>query len=316
MNETTGIIAALLTVLSWTIGTFSFAKASRLFEPASVNRVRLMYATLLLALITCAWHVFSPWQLFSKPNYSQFFWFGLSGFIGLTLGDYFAFQAFKILGNRRTSLFSCFAPAAALVTGMLVLHEHISGIGILGMSISVAGIILLTSSRQEKAAVQNEGHGAFWKGVWMALLGAIGQGVGLVCAKKGFMVSGDVLSPVHATWIRMFVATICVYIIGLFKVNIWEEWKFITFHPTNRKYVFTGTLFGPIIGVSLSLLAASNMPAGMTQTILSLLPVSVLIASAIFYKEPINARSVWAVLIALAGVFILVWRDELEGVLG
>lgn len=309
MNMGIGYLAACVTLLSWTVGTFAFTHASREANPSSVNRVRLLYAFVVLSFLVMFFLDKNPLQLFSDPSAEQYMWFGLSGFIGLTLGDYFAFTAYSILGGRRTSLFSCFAPGAALLAAYVFLEEHINWIGISGMAISISGILLLILSRKEQDGVKKEGSEHFVKGIVFAALGAVGQGVGLVLAKKGFECSPAQFNPMYATWMRMFAASICVYAIGAFKINLWSEFKTITFSGKKIRPILIGTLFGPVIGVSFSLLAASHLHASVAQTIFSLLPASVLIASVLVFKEKVPAKSYLAVLVSIMGVLLLVWRD-------
>ncbi|OYU95177.1 MAG: hypothetical protein CFE21_12795 [Bacteroidetes bacterium B1(2017)] len=305
-----GYIAACATLFSWTIGTFAFTRASQLVNPASVNRVRLLYAFIALSCIVMVMNSYSPINLFTTISVEQYFWFGLSGFIGLTLGDYFAFTAYRILGGRRTSLFGCFAPGAALMAANLLIGEHINFIGIVGMSVSVFGIMLLVLSRKEKTQSKVADKAEYTKGILFGALGAICQGVGLVLAKKGFSISGDGFSPIYATWIRMFLASVCVYIIGAFTTNLWTEFKLVSTTIKNLKPILLGTLFGPIIGVSSSLLTATYLEASVAQTLFSLLPVSVLFASVIFFKEKVPFQSYLAVLVSIIGVLILVWRNQ------
>jgi drug/metabolite transporter (DMT)-like permease len=156
--------------------------------------------------------------------------------------------------------------------------------------------------------VTQEGHGNFTKGVVFGILGAVGQGIGLVFAKKGFEVSPNNFHPIYATWVRMLIASITVYMIGAFKVNLWKEFKDITFNKDIQKQVALGTFFGPMLGISLSLYAATHLEAGVAQTIFSMLPITVLLAAVIWFKEKINPISYIAVAISLAGVLILVWR--------
>ena len=77
------------------------------------------------------------------------------------------------------------------------------------------------------------------------------------------------------------------------------------------KTVFIGTLFGPVIGVSASLYAASLLEVSLAQTVFSMLPISVILTAVLLGKEKIEAKSLIAALISVAGVFVLVWRDEL-----
>jgi drug/metabolite transporter (DMT)-like permease len=310
----TGILAAFATLLCWTIGTFAFTLASQRANPAAVNRVRLVFAALLLLLVVTIFYHISLVAIFTIPTLAQWFWLGLSGVIGLTLGDYFAFTAYSILGSSKTSLFSTFAPVAALVLGIMMLNETINLYGIIGMSISTSGIIWFVLATQKEAAQQHNKQ-LILKGIAFAILGAVGQGLGLVCAKKGLMLptnTGGPISAVHATWIRMSVGAIIAYVSVLFSTNIIAEFKSITSNAYKLKPLLLGTLFGPVIGVSLSLLAATHLPVGLAQTIFSLLPITVMLAAVLAKREQVNYTALVAAAICILGVLVLVWRNELQ----
>jgi drug/metabolite transporter (DMT)-like permease len=308
-----GLTAAFGTLICWTVGTFAFTIASKRADPAAVNRVRLFFAALLLSVVVVLFFKVSFIELFTLPTFSEWIWLGLSGIIGLTLGDYFAFTAYSILGSSRTSLFSTFAPVAALLLGMVILGESINGVGILGMMISTGGIIWFIQSTQ-KSNDKTIDKSQVLKGIAYAILGAVGQGLGLVCAKKGLNIThqtGADLSAVHATWIRMGIGTLAAYSIAVFKRNVWAELKIMTASKTIITPLLTGTFFGPVMGVSLSLYAASQIPVGIAQTIFSLLPITVLLAATLSGRERINGPSIIAAAICMMGVFVLVWRDKL-----
>ena len=306
-----GVVACLFTVLCWTVGTFAFTTSARLISPATLNRVRLLYALIILSILTCIIEQFSPLQLVAGPEIAQFMWFGLSGMIGFTLGDYFAFHSFRILGGRRASVFICISPAAALVCGMIILDEHLSMAGIIGMAISIAGIMLLSLSRAEKLTVHEEGHGHFVQGISYAMLGAACQGVGLVFSKQGFLVGEHPIAAIHATWIRLIAATISAYAIGAFRTNFMVELKNVTLKAHIFRPVIIGSIVGPVLGVTASLVGVSKIDASVAQTLLSLTPISVTIASALFFRERIRMLSYISVVLSIIGVIILVWRDSL-----
>lgn len=312
MNASSGIVAAFITLICWTVGTFSFTRASQLYHPGSVNRVRLLYACILLSFITCLVSGISPAALFSKPLGMHWIWLGISGIIGLSIGDHFAFCAYKIMGSSRTSLFNTFAPGAALVGGFLVLGEQINFIGLAGMALSVSGIIwFIQTNNKSKDTTVDRKHLA--QGLFYATLGALCQGLGLVFAKKGLVLDAGYgkLIALHATWIRMFVATAGIYLAGVFRTDLLKEFREITFNKTILRPVLIGTLFGPVIGVSMSLYAASVIEVSLAQTIFSLLPISVITMAFLLGKEKLEATSIIAALISVAGVFILVWRNEI-----
>lgn len=307
MSFTTGITAAVVTLVCWTIGTLAFAKAAQQYAPVSVNRVRLLYATLILAALACILIGITPWQLFTTPSLQHWLWLGLSGIIGLSMGDYFAFSAYQQVGGSTASLFTTFAPGAALLGGWILLDEGITAVGLAGMGISVAGMMLfiyLNSKPQTTHA---------FKGYVYATLGAVCQGLGLVCAKKGLVLDTGLgpIHPVHATWMRMLVATVAVYGIGVFRLSLWQELKDVSLTARIIKPVALGTLFGPVLGVSASLLAATHVPVGIAQTVFSLLPITVMLATALLYKEKLVWYSLVAALVGVLGVLILVWQDDI-----
>lgn len=317
MNASPGIIAAFITLCCWTVGTFSFTKASHLYNPGSVNRVRLLYACVLLSIITCIVSGISPIALFSKPLPMHWVWLGISGILGLSIGDHFAFSAYKIMGSSRTSLFNTFAPGAALIGGYFMLGEQVNFIGLAGMAISVSGIIwFIQTNNKAKDETVDKAHLA--QGLIYATLGALCQGLGLVFAKKGLVLEAEYgkLMPIHATWIRMFIASASIYATGLFRTDLVKEFKDITLNKTVLKPVLIGTLFGPVIGVSMSLYAASVIEVSLAQTIFSLLPITVIVTAFLLGKEKLEASSLIAALVSVAGVFVLVWRNELLGMFG
>lgn len=309
---TPGYFAAFFTVCCWTAGTFVFTQASRLESPATVNRIRLVLAWIWLSLLVIISQGFLPQHLFSFPSVEQYLWFGLSGIVGLSIGDHFSFTAFKILGSRRATIFNCFAPAAALLAGMLMLDEMLSVMGLVGMAIAIGGVMLLSLSRHEKAQVQQEGHGSFSTGIFAGFMSAVCQGVGLVLAKKGFVQTSDfVITAIHATWIRMLMAALSIYAFSVFTTPVVKEFVSVLKKPTHLKPIVLGSIFGPTLGVSSSLYAASVLNVSVAQTIFALVPVVVLMVSFLFYREKLRLISVLAALVSIAGVLVLVWQDTL-----
>jgi len=314
--QSTGILAAILTVFCWTVGTFAFANASNKMNPSVVNRVRLVFATVLLSCVCMIIDQISLVTLFTQTSISAYIWFGLSGIIGLSLGDYFAFTAYQFIGGPKTALMSCIAPAAALFFGYFMLNETLSMIGLMGVLLSMTGIFILvyTQSKQlenKSNTIQNQA----FKGFLFAFLGAICQGIGLVLAKNGFLQNTDAISAIHATWIRMLVATIVLYLIAGFKKQSYLEFKEVLSNRLFLQPIAIGSIFGPVMGVSLSLYATKFLSAGITQTLLSLLPASVTISSILLFKEKFPRSLFFALIISLCGVFVLIWRTELAAYL-
>jgi drug/metabolite transporter (DMT)-like permease len=67
-------------------------------------------------------------------------------------------------------------------------------------------------------------------------------------------------------------------------------------------YMLILTLFGPVLGVSLSLMAVQYTNAGVASTLMALTPVLILIPYAFIYKQRIRAREILGVAVSMAGV--------------
>ncbi|MFM8179258.1 MAG: DMT family transporter [Candidatus Kapaibacterium sp.] len=312
MNESSiGLLAAFFTVVVWTISTFSFAHASRMTHPGTVNRIRLLFAVIILTVLVCVIEGVWPWQLLHAVSTDALLYFGISGLVGFTIGDTLFFTAFKILGSRRASIFTCIAPAAALLAGMPMLEESLSAAGVAGMLVSMSGILMLSLSRKEQEEVRNDGHGRFGAGVLYAVLGAVCQGVGIVLSRKGFAAAGSGLNAVHAAWIRIFVGTASAYLVSVRTTPPVAELRSALRDLPLVRHLLSGTVLGPVLGVSSSLLAVQYIEASIAQTILALTPVTVTLVSAARYKDRVSPLAAVAVALSLAGVIILVWRDSL-----
>lgn len=311
-----GELVALGTTLSWSIGIFPFTEAARRMGPNAVNHIRLVFAVVFLTIICLLFLPISFTGLFTSPHLQHWLWFGASGVIGLALGDYFGFTSFVILGPRIGSIFTTLAPAAALVSAFFLIGERINIIGIIGILITIAGVVWLSLNRGGKESMKDHAIGNVGKGILFAILSAVCQGFGLVLANKGFetQINNTDLPFFQATWIRMIVAATIMYLITIVRGKL-KEMTQPVLENRNNGLIFTlaGTLFGPVMGVSLSMLAISllhNKPS-VAQTIFALVPVFVLPLSYLFYREKITTKSVFAALIAIAGVMVLIWRDDI-----
>lgn len=117
-----GELAAILTAISWSFTSIFFNNASRAIGSVRVNRLRLLVASIIL--ITVHWIVLgSPIPISATPD--QWFWLGISGIIGLALGDAFLFQAYVHIGARLTTLIMALDPVFSTLIAWLWLGRKI-----------------------------------------------------------------------------------------------------------------------------------------------------------------------------------------------
>ncbi len=306
-----GEIIAILTTLCWSLGIFPFTEATKRIGAAPINQYRLLLAWVIISIILFFSNGLSASDLFSNPKQNHYLFLGLSGVIGFTIGDYCSFTSFKLLGPKLGSLYTTFAPGAALSIGFLVLGESINSMGIIGILITIGGVIWLTLSKKDKAAAELAGFKRDKKGIAFGIFGALCQGTGLVLSKYGMDYYNEKLPTMHAVWIRLLFAFSVAFIVSLLAKKLITNSKPILSNQNNAlPFMITGTILGPVAGVSLSLLTIQKLEVAVAQTIFALLPIFVLPINLWVYKEKITIQSVFACLTAIIGVFILIWRNR------
>ncbi len=306
MTPNIGEIAALLTALCFSVSSIFFTFAGRKFGPLISNRLRLIIAVLLLGII--------HWIIFGSPipigaGIQRWFWLGISGIIGLAIGDLFLFQAYITIGPRLGLLFLSLAPALASVLAWVILGETLSGGNILGIGLTLAGIIwvVLDSNISMKSNLPTKVEPYYkisWKGIVAGLLSATGQAFGVVLAKLGLQGNFPALS---ANVIRMSAAFVALWMVTIIQRQVISTVRAASQHRSGILYILGGAIFGPMIGVSLSLFAIQNTNIGIASTLIALPPIFLLPIGYFIFKERLSWRAITGTLIAVAGVGLLFW---------
>ncbi|RLD07461.1 MAG: EamA family transporter [Chloroflexi bacterium] len=290
-----GELAALATSLSFSFGSTVFTAAGRRIGSLVVNRTRLVIAVIFLA----STHWFTLGTLIplnAAPE--RWLWFGLSGAIGLVLGDIFLFQSFVLVGPRIAMLMMSLAPIFAALEAWVFLGETLSGGQVFGILITVAGIAWVLMEGSGKSGDAR----VYGRGILLGLGAAIGQATGLVLAKKGF--GGD-FSPISANLIRVFVAAILLWIITFFQGQIKSTLQTLRENPRGFLLTTAGAFSGPFLGVTLSLFAIQRVEVGVASTLTSLSPIFLLPISYFIFKERFGWGAIIGTLLAMAGVAML-----------
>ena len=201
-----GELASLGTSLMFSIGPTFFTLGGRLVGSAVVNRTRLLAALAMLAAAHL-WLYGSLLPLDAAPE--RWFWFGLSGVIGLSLGDAALFQAFVQIGPRLTMLVFALSPVLTTVMSYLWLGESLGPVQLAGMAITLAGVAWVVSEQEADAPKRDRAASrTYLIGLFLAFLGALGQAGGLVTSKFGLGGDFPVLS---GQIIRMLVASLALW---------------------------------------------------------------------------------------------------------
>ncbi|MEO8769365.1 MAG: DMT family transporter [Ferruginibacter sp.] len=311
----TGSFIALLASICWAICAFPFTKAGRSMSVASMNLVRLVVGTLMVMLVAIIVDAKNFAAIFSSQYLQAWLWLGASGIIAIGIGDYCSYKMYTILGPRNGSALATISPAASFLFGLLLLDERMNLIGIIGMAITIMGVLSMSLGKTERNALPDHGHGSIFSGIVLGIIGSACNGAGIVFSKKAFLLqqaSGNAINPLIGSFIRFLAATVIVLLITFFNKKIYMHWKNIRQQPLNIKgTILIGIIFGPVLGVSFSLTSIQYINVAVAQTIFALVPVMALLIAHFVYKEKITKHAIAGVLVAIAGVVILIWRTTI-----
>jgi drug/metabolite transporter (DMT)-like permease len=307
----TGYLAAFATLFAWTISTFVLAKLSRLEDSYTLNKAALFFSIFLSGLLVCVVDNLRPWQLFTVPATKEWLLLGLSGILGKSAGDYFSYQALRILGARRRSMIVTLGPGCIWFFGWIFLSEAMNWIGLAGMVLTIISLLLFINNTAEKTEVKNENFGLPLTGLLYGVASAALTGLAFIISKMVIKESHENISAFHATWIRIVIAFLALMIWDTLRNKHTGFIKQFLFDKKKAMLLFLGILFGAVLGLSFSLIAITKMNAAAAYTIFSLLPVSVTLVSVALYKKKITAQSWFYSLLAVAGAVVIYWRDVL-----
>jgi drug/metabolite transporter (DMT)-like permease len=288
----TGEYASLLTAAFWTITALAFESACNKVGSLAVNYFRLILGFLILSLV----NYFYRGLIFPvDANAHEWLWLCLSGLVGFVIGDFCLFKSFILIGSNTAMLIMTLVPAVTSILGLIFLNETLTIMNILGIVITMAGIIIATFHKLNGKG--KPASGFFIKGILFALIGVLGQSGGLILSKFGM----GTYSCFAATQIRIIAAIVGFSIVVLiFKRagSLGQVFK-------NSKAlvgISVGSFFGPFLGVSFSLYAIQHTSTGIASTIMATVPILIIPPSIIIFKRKISFREILGAIISVMGI--------------
>ena len=231
-------------------------------------------------------------------------WMLLSGVVGYVIGDFCLFQCYIIIGSRYGQLFMTLAPLAAALMAWITLGQQMTGMSILAMLITLAGIGISVLGRGEHHKV---GLKLPLNGVLFAIGAAMCQGIGLVLSKIGMdhyeatANMPDWLVPFSANFYRCVAGIIGFTLLLYFRKGLDPLRE--AMHDKKGLAVATATtVFGPFVGVGFSLMAVQYTAAGIASTLMAMTPIIILLPSYWLFHQKITWRAVAGAVISVVGV--------------
>jgi drug/metabolite transporter (DMT)-like permease len=292
-----GELSALLTSLLWSGTSLVFASAAKRIGSLQVNIDRLILASVFLLLTILIFNIEA------SLSFSQITALAISGVIGLVIGDTFLFSAFKHIGPRLSMLLMALSPAMSAILAYIFLGETLTLHAVAGMMITLVGITIVVSEKRE---VPYSGYKISKWGYFYGFMGALGQAAGLLFAKFAFD-QGDI-NGFTASFIRISASVIIIVPLSMLFRRYKNPVKVYKADVKSLWLTLTGTVIGPYLGITFSLIAVANTKVGIASTLMSLMPVMMLPMIRYFYKEKLSFRAIAGAVITVVGVALLFMR--------
>jgi len=222
----------------------------------------------------------------------------LSGFVGFVIADMFLFSAYATVGPRIAMLFSALTPLVTAGIAFIFLGETIGAKGWIGMCLVILGILITVFARHNSISfskINREDR----RGYIFAFISCIGGALAIIFTKIGI---GDYHS-VSATQIRLFAALAGLALLALISrrmKTVKEAFK----NSSALKFTAAGSVFGPFIGVTLSLFAIQRISTGIASTLIGMTPVVIILPEILFLKRKIKPFEILGALVAVSGTAI------------
>lgn len=321
-----GEILSICTAISFTTGALFAETASKRIGSLPLNVTRMVMSLVLLA--ATLWIIMGA----PYPRYADnatWLWLILSGFIGYVLGDYCLFKGYIIIGSRFGQLLQTLSAPTAAITAWLMLGESMSLLALVGMVVVLIGISMSVLAKDDGSAKESKGLNVRLKfpikGILFGAGAGIGQGVGLVISKIGLqhyeqsvrqcgfdlsqVADGALVDmpletsiPFAGTMIRAFIglAGFSVALL-LFSKDGYRQLKHAWHDKTSLWCALASTIFGPFVGVSLSLMATLYTSTGIAQTLMALSPILIILPAYWVFHQKVTVKEVIGACISVAG---------------
>lgn len=294
---------------------FTFAFVAMIFFSANILLTRYAVARMPVStgfLIVLATNILFPALLFplelgvrAAPwswNWKAAGLFALAGVIGTFLGRRFLFDAVRLLGPSRASVFHSTAPAFALVGAWLLADERLGWYEIALMAVVWAG---LWFTQPRAAGIPGAvAPAAVSRGMLAGLMTVAGFGFGNVV--RGLAMR-DWNEAVLGTVLASTTALVC-------QMLATRDWKTVAaqFRAADRTavWLYVGCGVSTSLGAIFVALAMNHMEIALAvlvvhTTPLVIFPVSVFILK---NKEELNSRTVLGAALVLTGIALLAFR--------
>lgn len=290
-----GEIASLTAAVIWAGSISAFRAFGDTVPPDSLN----LFKTGIAFICMCLTALFIP-DVFPR-DVSVWVILGISGVIGLAVGDTVLFASLRRLGAQPTSVLQCLAPPMAAGIAALFLNESLTRAELRGMLVTIVAVSgVVYFGRHGESHLCRLPVGMVVAGVGYGIAAALAQAIGIVTARQALQSA----HALHGSMIRIFPGILVLVGMGLVRGNLRAIPKI--FHEPRRAVVLiTASVGGAFIGIWLLSVGVKYAKAGVASALVSTFPVWVIPIARFILKERVSMMSALCTVVAVCGVAMM-----------
>lgn len=282
-------LAALASSASWALGAVLWRRLGNFLSPFGSNLSKGLIGSVYLAAALA----FLDLRPTSGPALA---WLGLSGVLGIAVGDTFFFRALMELGPRLASLLGTLNPVLIALSAAALLGERPAATTWTGIGLTAAGVgWVLWERAPEAGPVRNRARGLRY-----GLLAVVCTAAAVLLAKKGL----EEVPALQAAFVRLASGTLGLLAWGVRSRQLWAQLEALG----NRAVLGRAAFVVFVVtcgGFLLSLVALKGLDASIASALGATSPLFVLPMAALWFREPITARTLLGTAVAVGGVVLL-----------
>ncbi|MEW6489559.1 MAG: DMT family transporter [Thermodesulfobacteriota bacterium] len=282
-------MAALASSASWALGAVLWRRLGDSLSPFGSNLAKGLIGSGLLAAALALVGA----QPVSAPALA---WLGLSGVLGIAVGDTFFFRSLMDLGPRLASLLGTLNPFFIALCAAAFLGERPAAAAWAGICLTAAGVGWVLWERTPEGGLRQERA----RGLRSGLVAVACTVAAVLLAKKGL----EEVPPVQAALVRLSAGTLGLLAWGARTHVLGAQLRLLRQRAVLARAaaVVCVVTFG---GFMLSLVALSRLDASIAGALGATSPLFVLPMAALWFREPVTVRSVIGTAVAVGGVALL-----------
>lgn len=288
--EILGGLAALASAAAWALSSILFRRLGEKSSPSGMNLGKCLigsFAFGIILLITGMDHV----------PVRDFVFLGLSGLLGIALGDTLFFTALMSLGPRLALLLGALGPVCAVIMSVVFLGERPSPQAWAGIAATIAGVNWVL---WESVPRGSEGRGHKLAGIKFGVLSIFCNAAGIILAKAGV----SSVSALEGTFIRFLWGMAGLLLAGAFSGRL-GNWLAPFNDRRTIKLLLSAVLVAIFGGFWLFLVALKRIDASIAVVLNETAPLFVLPLAFFMLKEKISYRGIVGAALAVGGVALI-----------